>query len=91
MELVKRLVLDVLKPHSPNPLEFASKLASLSEGYEIRLVVEEMDEKTESIILEISAHDIDFDLISEKIEEMGGSIHSIDEVDVVNAPEAKEG
>ena len=91
MELVKRLVLDVLKPHSPNPLEFARKLVSLSEGYEVRLVVEEMDEKTESIILEISAHDIDFDLISEKIEEMGGSIHSIDEVDALNAPEAEEG
>jgi hypothetical protein len=91
MELVKRLVLDVLKPHSPNPLEFARKLVSLFEGYEVRLVVEEMDEKTESIILEISAHDIDFDLISEKIEEMGGSIHSIDEVDVVNAPEGEEG
>ena len=43
MELVKRLVLDVLKPHSPNPLEFARKLVSLSEGYEVRLVVEEMD------------------------------------------------
>ena len=53
--------------------------------------IEEMDEKTESIILEISAHDINFDLISEKIEEMGGSIHSIDEVDVVNAPEAEKG
>jgi hypothetical protein len=91
MELVKRLVLDVLKPHSPNPLEFARKLVGLFEGYEVRLVVEEMDEKTESIILEISAHDIDFDLISEKIEEMGGSIHSIDEVDVVNAPEGEEG
>ncbi|MBE9504683.1 MAG: DUF211 domain-containing protein [Proteobacteria bacterium] len=86
MELVKRLLLDVLKPHSPNPLEFARNLASLSEGYEVRLVVEEMDEKTESIILEISAHDIDYDLVSEKIKEMGGSIHSIDEVEVVNAP-----
>ena len=90
MELVKRLVLDVLKPHSPNPLEFARQLAGLSAGYEVRLVVDEMDEKTESIILEICADNIDYDQVAEKVEEMGGSIHSIDEVEVINSPESGE-
>ncbi len=90
MELVKRLVLDVLKPHSPNPLDFARQLAGLSAGYEVRLVVDEMDEKTESIILEICADNIDYDQLVEKVEEMGGSIHSIDEVEVINSPESSE-
>lgn len=90
MERVKRLVLDVLKPHKPNPLEFARALVSLCVGYEVRLVVDEMDENTESIILEISAHDIDYELIAEKIKEMGGSIHSIDEVEVVNTSKDEE-
>ena len=90
MERVKRLVLDVLKPHDPNPLEFARELVSLCVGYEVRLVVDEMDEKTESIILEITAHNIDYKLIAEKIKEMGGSIHSIDEVEVVNTSKDEE-
>lgn len=85
MSIVKRIVLDVLKPHQPNALEFASQLADLGAAYQVNLVVQELDDKTQSLILTITGDQIDFDAISQHIETMGGSVHSIDEVDVVSS------
>lgn len=76
----ERLVLDILKPHEPNALEFARAIAA--HGYRVQLGVEEMDEKTESVVLVIEGRNIDFDLVRTTINELGGSLHSIDEVEV---------
>ena len=86
MASIKRIVLDVLKPHQPNALEFAKLIAELDENYNVKVTVEEVDEKTESIIMIIEADDIHFDGVAETISNMGGSVHSIDEVEVVGAP-----
>ncbi|HID82079.1 MAG TPA: hypothetical protein EYH06_11870 [Chromatiales bacterium] len=85
MTQIKKLVLDVLKPHQPNALEFATALADLGDGLAINVAVEEVDEKTESIIVLIEGENIDYDLIAERIKELGASVHSIDEVEVVGA------
>jgi len=85
MTQIKKLVLDVLKPHQPNALEFATALADLGDGLSINVAVEEVDEKTESIIVLIEGENIDYDLIAERIKELGASVHSIDEVEVVGA------
>ena len=84
MACIKRLVLDVLKPHHPNALDFAAALADQGKDTQIKLSVAEVDEKTESVILTIDGEDIDFDAISERITALGGSVHSIDEVEVVS-------
>jgi hypothetical protein len=84
MVQVKRLVLDILKPHQPNGLEFASKLAEQSPGCYINLSVEEVDERTETIVLIITGENIQFDAISDTISAMGGTVHSIDEVEVID-------
>ncbi len=86
MASIKRIVLDVLKPHQPNALEFAKLIAELDENYNVKVTVEEVDEKTESIIMIIEADDIHFDGVAKTISNMGGSVHSIDEVEVVGAP-----
>ena len=86
MATVKRIVLDVLKTHQPNAIDFASQLADLSDTYQVNLIVQEMDDKTCSTILEISGEDIDYDAIAQHVESMGGSVHSIDEVDVLSSP-----
>jgi len=80
MSQVKRIVLDILKPHRPNALEFAQAMAEIGEEYRIKLVVSAVDEKTESIVVEVEGADIRFDAIAECITAMGGSVHSIDEV-----------
>ncbi|MEN8167596.1 MAG: DUF211 domain-containing protein [Pseudomonadota bacterium] len=82
MTRIRRLVLDVLKPHQPNALDFAASLADLGTDYQVKLTVVEVDEKTETTILVIEGEDIQFQAISEMIEQMGASMHSIDEVEV---------
>lgn len=82
MPKIRRLVLDVLKPHHPNALDFAATLADLGTDYKIKLTVIEVDEKTETISLNIAGQSIHFEQISETIKRLGASIHSIDEVEV---------
>ena len=82
MTKTRKLVLDVLKPHQPNALDFSSALADLGTDYCVKLIVTEVDKNTESTIVTIEGADIHFDTIKEAIEKMGASVHSIDEVEV---------
>ena len=88
MLAVKRIVLDVLKPHQPNALEFCQALAKAGSDYRVRLTVIEVDENTETLEIEISASSIDIDVIQATISNNGGSLHSIDEVEVLNESDA---
>ena len=84
MVSVKKLVLDVLKPHRPNALEFARTLAKVGSDCRVQLTVLEMDENTETLKLVLEGGALDFEEIQASIKAMGGSLHSIDEVEVVN-------
>ena len=83
MAKLKRLVLDVLKPRQPNIIDFAKALSMLGSEYRINLSVEEVDDKTESVTLRIEGDDMDFVALEALINELGASLHSIDEVEVV--------
>ncbi len=83
MPSVQRLVLDVLKPHQPNALEFARAIAALGESYRVDIRVVEVDEQTETLRVAIEGDGLDFAGISGAISEIGASLHSIDEVSVV--------
>lgn len=82
MVLVKRIVLDVLKPHQPNALEFTQAIARVGDDYLVHLTVLEMDKNTETVEVVITGNAINFDDIESTISDMGGSLHSIDEVEV---------
>jgi hypothetical protein len=82
MVSVKKIVLDVLKPHQPNALEFSQAIAEVGVDYRVRLTVLEMDENTETLQVEVTGNTIDFDAIQLVISNMGASLHSIDEVEV---------
>jgi hypothetical protein len=81
MHRVKRLVLDVLKPHTPNVLDFSRQLADQG-SHTVKICVLEMDDKTETLQLVIEGEDIDFDGIQQAINENGASLQSIDEVEI---------
>ncbi len=81
MANVCRLQLDVLKPHKPNAYDFSVTLADLDPNWKIRLEVIEIDEKTETICLDITGTHIDYEKLHEKILELGATIHSIDAVE----------
>jgi hypothetical protein len=83
MASIQRLVLDVLKPHQPNTLEFARAIAVLGEDYQVDIRVVEVDEQTETLLVMIEGGSLDFERIKGVISENGASLHSIDEVSVV--------
>ena len=85
MAKVKRVRLDVLKPHYPDILEFAAGLAQGGPDYEIKIQVLEMDEKTETVEIVVEGDDVKFAQLTETIKALGGSLHSIDEVEVNSA------
>ena len=82
MVFVKKLVLDVLKPHQPNALEFCEAIAKAGIDYRVRLMVLEVDEKTETLQITVEGNAIDAETLLARINELGGSLHSIDEVEV---------
>ena len=82
----KRILLDVLKPHNPNALDFTTAIAEKLPGCRIKLTVTAMDEKPETVLLNIEEEQVPFNVIAEITSSLGGSIHSIDEVEVENRP-----
>jgi hypothetical protein len=82
MAQVKKLILDVLKPHQPNALEFCQRIATDAPNCRVRVTVEEVDEKTDTLKVVIEGRDIDFESVQQAITDMGASLHSIDEVEV---------
>ena len=90
MITVKRVVLDVLKPHHPNVLEFAGAIAKSHSGCRIMVTVTEVDEKTETTVVTIESEDVPYDAIVETITSLGASVHSIDEVEVNSMPHQDE-
>lgn len=81
MTRIRRLVLDVLKPHQPSVLDLGRSLAELG-NLHAKLTVLEVDDKTETLQIEIYGTDLDFPSVRDTIEGFGASLHSIDEVEV---------
>ena len=58
---IRRLVLDVLKPHHPSIVELARRLSVLEGVSGVNCTLEEVDQETESIKITIEGNAIDFD------------------------------
>jgi len=77
---IRRLVIDALKPMEPNIVELA-KVISLKDGVSaVNISMVEIDLKVENAKITIEGDDINYEEIRDLIEDMGGSVHSIDEV-----------
>ncbi|WP_254530818.1 DUF211 domain-containing protein [Natrinema gelatinilyticum] len=76
----RRLVLDVMKPHEPDILEFAQAVADCEgvDGANVALI--ETDRVVQNLKLTIEGDDIDVTAVEEDIAGLGGTVHSIDEV-----------
>ncbi len=80
MTQIKRLVLDVLKPHSPTIVELSRKLSFVRGVLGVNCTLAEVDQETESVKITIEGNDISFDAVEDAIRESGAAIHSIDSV-----------
>lgn len=78
--MIRRLVLDVLKPHVPTILELARVLGRLDGIIGVNLSLSEVDQQTETIKITVQGDDIDYVAVESVIQDFGGVVHSIDEV-----------
>lgn len=77
---IRRLVLDVLKPHNPSIVELAGVLGDVEGVDGVNLSLYEMDQKTENVKITLEGLDLDYELIRQEIENMGAVVHSVDEI-----------
>jgi uncharacterized protein len=77
---IKRIILDVLKPHNPSILELAEHISELDGISGVNISLEEMDEKTHTVKITIEGPNIDYDKVQRTIMNSGAEVHSIDGV-----------
>jgi hypothetical protein len=78
--MIRRLVLDVLKPHRPSVVDLSLALSNLEGVDGVNIMIYEIDQHVENAKITIVGTKVDFDVVKEKLEEMGATIHSVDEV-----------
>jgi len=80
MAPVRRIVVDVLKPHDPPLLEFARRVSE-TEGVEgLNATLIELDNEVQNVKLTVEGESIDYGVVEDRIERLGGTVHSVDEV-----------
>ncbi len=77
---IRRIVLDVLKPHSPQLTDLALMLTRDERVSGLNISLKEVDQNTESITITLEGDDLHYDTIKEILEQAGAVIHSIDQV-----------
>ena len=94
MTAIKRIILDVLKPHAPSIIDVAERIGGLEGITGVNISLEEVDAETDSVKITIEGSNIDYNAVKKEISECGASIHSIDGVsagikiiDEVNTPQ----
>ncbi|MFP3974917.1 MAG: DUF211 domain-containing protein [Chloroflexota bacterium] len=83
---VCKLIIDVLVPHEPDILTYTEGVTQLNGVETVKLRVEEVDDRTKTIQMTVEGDALRFDDIKSTIEDLGGAIHSIDEVTANASP-----
>jgi hypothetical protein len=78
--MIRRLVLDVLKPHKPSVVEVSEALSHLQGVEGVNVIIYEIDQQVENAKIIVGGIGISFDDVKKKLEELGATVHSIDEV-----------
>ncbi len=80
MASIRRIVLDILKPHEPSMREIAGRIAEVDGVSGTNAMLVEIDEEVENIKVTAVGDGIDYDAVKQEVEDMGGSVHSLDEI-----------
>lgn len=78
--MIRRLVLDVLKPHNPSILDLSGKLSRLKGIDGVNIITIEIDKEVENVKIVLEGSDINFNKVKKVLEDSGGAVHSVDEV-----------
>ncbi|MBI0583577.1 MAG: DUF211 domain-containing protein [Methanomassiliicoccus sp.] len=77
---MKRVVLDVLKPHHPSIVELSQRLSVLQGVSGVNISIVEVDQDTETVKITIEGNSIIFEDVENAVTEAGAVIHSVDSV-----------
>ncbi len=80
MARVKKLVLDILIPRELHIIELSMAIASVSGVEEVKATVQEVDERTSTLKVEVTGNGISYEKIYNTISHHGASLRSVDEV-----------
>ena len=72
--------LDILKPHQPGVDLVARTLMKIDGVTRVRIKVDELDQKTASLHMNIEGINLSLDGINDVLETMNCALHSVDEV-----------
>lgn len=82
MASIRRVVLDILKPHDPSLPRFTSTVASVDGVEAATATLVEMDKEVQNILLAVEGDDLDLEAIESTVTDLGATVHSIDQVAV---------
>lgn len=80
MSRLRRIVLDTLKPHEPDIITLADKLSDLEGITAVNITIVEIDRRVENAKVTIVGDHIPYAAAHDVIRDLGGTVHSIDEV-----------
>lgn len=80
MAPIKRLVIDVLKPHEPSTIDFSQEIVETDTVAAVNATLIELDQEVKNLKLTLEGDAIDYDNVEAAVEAAGGTIHSVDQV-----------
>ena len=76
---LRRVALDILKPHDPSMLEFTERIAAVESVDGVSTSLIELDQEVQNIKITAEGTSLEYDAIEDAIESFGGTVHSIDQ------------
>lgn len=80
MSNLRRIVLDILKPHDPSLIEFAQHVTETERVEAASASLIELDKEVQNIKVTVEGENLDYGSIEEAVDDLGGTVHSIDQV-----------
>jgi len=80
MTAVRRLVIDVLKPHDPPLVEFTRRVSEVESVAGVNATLIELDQEVQNVKLTFEGEAVEYDPVEERVEELGATVHSVDQV-----------
>lgn len=78
---MRRVVLDVVKPAGVTSIaSLAETIGGVTGVQSVNITVEEVDSKTEGLLVTVEGEKIDFSALNEAIARCGSVVHSVDQV-----------
>lgn len=80
MSEVRRIVVDVLKPHDPSLVAFTQHVVEAVSVTSASATLLEHDKEVQNVEITVDGEALDYPAVEAAVEDLGGTVHSIDHV-----------